>query len=85
MSEEESSKGNSSMLQEESSKLDTIYKVLETILISEIILFILGGIIVTNMHPIPLQILYWMVIPWSTLISGVLFLAVRHLRRRVAS
>jgi len=63
------------------SKLSIIYKVLETVLASEIILFILGGVFVTNLDPIPLRIFYWIVIPWSILITGILFLIVRHLRR----
>ena len=63
------------------SKLDIIYKILETVLVSEIILFILGGFFVTNMHPFQLCIFYWIVIPWSILITGILFLIVRHLRR----
>jgi hypothetical protein len=63
------------------SKLNEIYKILETVLVSEIILFLLGGIFVTNLNPIPLRIFYWTVIPWSILITGILFLIVRHLRR----
>ena len=72
---------SASMLQIKSSKLETIYKILETVLVSEIILLLLGGIIVTNMHLLPLRILYWIVIPWATLITGVLFLIVRYMKR----
>ena len=68
----------------QSSKLDIIYKILQTVLASEIILFILGGVFVTNMHPFPLQFLYWVLIPWVTLITGVLFLIVRYIKRRRA-
>ncbi|MGY5872403.1 MAG: hypothetical protein RTV72_09170 [Candidatus Thorarchaeota archaeon] len=69
---------------EATSKLEIIYKILETVLASEIILLILGGVFVTNMHPIPLQILYGFLIPWSFLITIVLFLIVRHIRSRRA-
>ena len=64
------------------SKLDIMYRILETVLVSEIILLILGGFFVTNMDPIPLRILYWIVIPWSILITGLLFLMLHHLRGR---
>jgi len=63
------------------SKLDIIYKILETVFVSEIILLLFGGLFVTNMAPIPLRILYWMVIPWATLIMGILFLIVRYMKR----
>jgi hypothetical protein len=63
------------------SKLNVIYKVLETMLVSEIILLILGGVFVSNLHPFLLRIFYWIVIPWSILITGILFIIVRHLRR----
>ncbi len=63
------------------SKLNVIYKVLETMLVSEIILLILGGVFVSNLHPFQLRIFYWIVIPWSILITGILFIIVRHLRR----
>jgi hypothetical protein len=62
--------------------IETIYKVLETILVSEIILFLIGGFLVTNLSPYPLQILYGVFIPWSLLITGFLFLLVRYLRGR---
>ena len=66
------------------SKIDIIYKILETALVSEITLLILGGFFVSNLHPITLRILYWVVIPWSFLTTLVLFLIVRHVRRRFA-
>ena len=79
---------NRRMNQEDSdkdtSKLDIVYKILETVLVSEIILFLFGGIFVTNMNPVPLRILYWFVIPWALLITGVLFLIIRHMRSRRA-
>lgn len=70
-----------SRLQEKSSKLNLIYKVLETILVSEILLLLYGGIFVTNMHPVLLRIFHWIVIPWSTLITGILFLIVGYMKR----
>jgi hypothetical protein len=66
------------------SKLDKIYKILETVLVSEIILFLLGGVFVTNMHPVPLRILYWFVIPWALLITALLYLILRNIRSRRA-
>jgi len=62
------------------SRLDLSYKILETVLVSEIILLVLGGVVVTNMHPFVLRILYWIIIPWSTLITGILFLIIRYLK-----
>jgi len=76
MNEEESSK-----LQEKSSKLDTIYKVLETVFVSEIILCIYGAFTIAYWFPAPLVIFYWIIIPWSTLITGILFLIVRYMKR----
>jgi len=66
------------------SKIDIIYKILETALVSEIILFLFGGFFVTNFSPYALWVFYGAVIPWSILITGVLFLMVRHVRRRFA-
>ena len=66
------------------SKLDKIYKVLETALVSEIILFIFGGFFVTNFSPYALWVFYGAVIPWSILVTVVLFLIIRHIRRRAA-
>ena len=76
------------MNQENSNKatstFDNIYKILETALASEIILFLLGGIFVTNMHPVPLRILYWFIIPWALLITALLYLILRNIRSRRA-
>jgi len=65
----------------ELTKIDLIYKILETVLVSEIILLLLGGLFVFNMHPFPLRFLYWVAIPWATLITGILFLIIRYLRK----
>jgi hypothetical protein len=62
--------------------IETVYKVLETILVSEIILFLIGGVLVTNLSPYPLQILYGVLIPWAIVITGLLFLIARLLRRK---
>ncbi len=77
------SKENNSAItsQRRNSKVETIYKILETVLVSEIVLFLFGGFFVTNMDSISLRILYWIVIPWSTLITGILFLIVRYMKR----
>ena len=71
-------------LQEKTSKLDKIYKILETALVSEIILFIFGGFFVTNFSPYALRVFYGVVIPWSILIALMLFLLVRQIRSRRA-
>jgi hypothetical protein len=60
----------------------SLYKILETVLVSEIILFLIGGFLVTNLSPFPLQIMYWVLIPWSIVITGLLFLIVLWLKRR---
>ncbi|MHA1422914.1 MAG: hypothetical protein ACTSSD_12550 [Candidatus Thorarchaeota archaeon] len=59
------------------------YKILETVLVSEIILLIGGGLYVFNLSPLALRIFYWRLLPWLTLITGILFLIVRYFRRRV--
>jgi hypothetical protein len=59
-----------------------LYKIIETVLASEIILFLIGGFLVTNLSPSPLQILYWVLIPWSIVVTGLLFLIVLWLKRR---
>lgn len=66
------------------SKLELVYMILETVLVAEIILLLLGGLFISNMHPFPLRFLYWVLIPWSTLITGVLFLIVRYIRKKRA-
>jgi hypothetical protein len=66
------------------SKLDKIYKVLETALVSEIILFIFGGVFVTSFSPYAMWVFYGAVIPWSILVTIVLLLIVRHIRNRRA-
>ncbi|MGY5858909.1 MAG: hypothetical protein RTU63_06035 [Candidatus Thorarchaeota archaeon] len=63
------------------SRLDISYKILETVLVSEIILLIWGGLFVFNLSPFSLRIFYWIVLPWLTLITGILFLIVRYLRK----
>jgi hypothetical protein len=66
------------------SKLDKIYKILETVLVSEIILFLLGGVFVSNLSPVSLRILYGFVIPWALLITALLYLILRNIRSRKA-
>jgi len=65
-------------------KIDIIYKILETALVSEIVLYIYGGFTIAYWFPAPLVIFYWFVLPWSILITGVLFLIIRHIRNRKA-
>jgi hypothetical protein len=58
----------------------TINKVLETILIAEIILLIFGGLIVTMFYPWQYQVFYGEALPIYILITGLLFLMTRPVK-----
>jgi hypothetical protein len=59
----------------------TLNKVLGTILAAEIILIIIGGLIVIILDSWPMRYYYGQALPWYILITGLLFLVTRPLRR----
>jgi len=59
----------------------TLNKVLGTILAAEIILIIIGSLIAVTLDSWPLRYYYGQAVPWFILITGLLFLMTRPLRR----
>lgn len=62
-----------------------IYKVLETALAIEIILLIYGGVAIFNLSPIVLRIFYWIIVPWSIVITAPFWFVARYKVKSVES